>query len=84
MEKKEYEELFRKVEGKLFGYKKLEGIIEKITLDIEEVKNNYRGCGAIRYEERNGATYNISRTVENEVIKKEQRINYLEYDGLSY
>ena len=79
MTKEEYSELFRKTEGKLFDYKRIKSAIEKIELDIEEIKNEYIGCGAIGYEERTGPTYNISRLVENEVIKKEQRINYLEY-----
>ena len=79
MTKEEYSELFRKTEGKLFDYKRIKSAIEKIELDIEEIKNEYIGCGAIGYEERTGPTNNISRLVENEVIKKEQRINYLEY-----
>ena len=65
MTKEEYNEIFRKTEGKLFDYK--------------NIKNDYRGCGSISYEERTGPTFNISRSVENEVIKKEERINYLEY-----
>lgn len=79
MTKEEYNDLFRKTEGKLFDYKNIKNEIEAIDLEIENIKNDYRGCGAISYEERTGATYNISRSVENEVIKKEERINYLEY-----
>lgn len=79
MTKEEYKELFRKTEGKLFGYKNIENDIEAIEIEIENIKNDYIGCGAISYEEKTGPTYNISRVVENEVIKKEQRINYLEY-----
>ena len=79
MTKEEYSELFRKTEGKLFDYKNIKNEIEAIDLEIENIKNDYRGCGAISYEERTGPTYNISRSVENEVIKKEERINYLEY-----
>lgn len=79
MTKEEYNELFRKTEGKLFDYKNMKNEIEAIDLEIENIKNDYRGCGAISYEERTGLTYNISRSVENEVIKKEERINYLQY-----
>ena len=79
MTKEEYNELFRKTEGKLFDYKNIKNEIEAIELEIENIKNDYRGCGAISYEERTGPTYNISRSVENEVIKKEERINYLQY-----
>ena len=79
MTKEEYNELFRKTEGKLFDYKNIKNEIEAIDLEIEDIKNDYIGCGAISYEERTGPTYNISRSVENEVIKKEERINYLQY-----
>ena len=79
MTKEEYNEIFRKTEGKLFDYKNIKNEIEAIELEIENIKNDYRGCGSISYEERTGPTFNISRSVENEVIKKEERINYLEY-----
>lgn len=74
MDKKE---LFKKVEGKLHNYKYLEMQINNIELDIKKEKMEYRGCGAISYDERTGVTYNISRTVENEVISKEKRISKL-------
>ncbi|MBZ6007549.1 hypothetical protein K1514_16785 [Paraclostridium bifermentans] len=74
MDKKE---LFKKVEGKLYNYKYLEMQINNIELDIKKEKMKYRGCGAISYDERVGVTYNISRTVENEVIAKEKRISKL-------
>lgn len=74
MDKKE---LFKKVEGKLHNYKYLEIQINNIELDIKKEKMEYRGCGAISYDERTGVTYNISRTVENEVISKEKRISKL-------
>ena len=61
-------ELFKKVEGRLYNYKNLELQINNLELDIEQEKNDYRGCGSRSYDERTGLTYNISRTVENEVI----------------
>lgn len=74
---KDKKELFKKVEGRLHKYKKLEAQIRNLELEIEREKNDYRGCGAINYDERTGVTYNISRTVENEVIAKEKRIGKL-------
>lgn len=73
----EKNKLFRKVEGRLHNYKNLEMQIRNLELDIEQEKNEYRGCGAISYDERTGVTYNISRSVENEVIAKEKRIGKL-------
>lgn len=71
MEKKE---LFKKVEGRLHNYKFLEAQISNIELDIKKEKLEYRGCGAISYDERTGVTYNISRSVEKEVMAKEKKI----------
>ena len=65
-------ELFKKVEGRLYNYKNLELQINNLELDIEQEKNDY--SGSISYDEKTGVTYNISRTVENEVIVKEKRI----------
>lgn len=74
---KDKKELFKKVEGRLHNYKNLEVQIRNLELDIEKEKADYRGCGAISYDEHTGVTYNISRTVENEVIAKEKRIGKL-------
>ena len=69
--------LFRETEARLHNYKYLEIQINSLELDIEREKNDYRGCGAISYDERSGVTYNINRSVENEVIAKEKRIGKL-------
>lgn len=79
MDKKE---LFKKVEGRLHNYKYLQIKINNLELDIEKEKNDYRGCGAISYDEKTGVTYNISRSVENEVIAKEKRIGKLMQEKL--
>ena len=69
--------LFIETEARLHNYKYLEIQINSLELDIEQIKNDYRGCGAISYDERTGVTYNINRSVENEVIAKEKRIGKL-------
>lgn len=74
------EELFKQVEGRMHNYKYLDIKIKNLELSIEEENNNYRGCGAISYDERSGVTYNISRSVENEVIAKEKKIGKLTKD----
>ena len=77
MDKKE---LFKKVEGRLYSYKNLDIEIKSIELEIEDVQNEFLGCGSIEYGERTGVTYNINRTVENEVVKREKelmRLNHL-------
>lgn len=74
---KDKKKLFRETECRLHNYKYLEIQIKNLELDIEREKNEYRGCGAISYDERTGVTYNINRSVENEVIAKEKRIGKL-------
>ena len=66
--------LFRETEARLHHDKYLEIQINSLELDIEQIKNDYRGCGAISYDERTGVTYNINRSVENEVIAKEKKL----------
>ena len=69
---KDKKELFRETEARLRNYKYLDTKIKNLVLDIESEKNNYKGYSAISYEERTGATYNISRSVENEIIEKDK------------
>lgn len=69
--------LFIETEARLHNYKYLDIQIKNLELDIENEKNDYRGCGAISYDERTGVTYNINRSVENEVIAKENKIGNL-------
>lgn len=80
MTKEEFNRLYKKTEGKLFSYKKILDDINVIDLEIAKVDNDYAGCSGISYDsEKTGKTYNISNSVEQEVIRKEERINYLQY-----
>ena len=80
MTKEEFNRLYKKTEGKLFSYKKILDDINVIDLEIAKVDNDYVGCSGISYDsEKTGKTYNISNSVEQEVIRKEERINYLQY-----
>lgn len=80
MTKEVFNRLYKKTEGKLFNYKKIIDDINVIDLEIARVDNDYVGCIGISYDnEKTGKTYNISNSVEQEVIRKEKRINYLQY-----
>lgn len=68
---------FKKIEAMLYNYKQTEVEIKNIDLDIEEVRNEYMGVGAMVYGERTSSTNKISSSVENEIEYKENRINYL-------
>ncbi len=65
-------ELFRKTEGLLYDYNNLVTQIELLKMDIEDMKREYAGCGAIEYKEKTGGTNKFNSSVENEVLEKER------------
>lgn len=80
MTKEDFDNYYKKTEGRLFNYKKILNDIEMIDLEIAQIENEYVGCSGISYDsEKTGKTYNISKSVEQEIIRKEERINYLKY-----
>jgi len=68
---------FRKTEAILYDYPQLEAEIRCLELEINNIKNNYEGCGAIAYEERTQATNKFNSSVENEIINKEKELKRL-------
>lgn len=64
----------KKIEGKLYNFNRMKAEVEYLKLEIEEIENDYKGCGAIGYDEKTGETYNISNPVENEILRKEKEI----------
>lgn len=71
---------FRKTEAILYSYPQLEAEIKCLELEINNIKNNYEGCGAIAYEERTQSTNKFNSAVENEVINKEKELIRLNRD----
>ena len=69
--------IFRKTEAILYSYPQLEAEIRCLELEINNIKNNYEGCGAIGYEERTQATNKFNSSVENEILNKEKEIKIL-------
>lgn len=74
---------FKVMEGMLYNYKTMQQQINNLKLEIEYLKNNYSGCGSIGYSERSGSTNEFKSTVENEIIKKEKKIERLQRE-ISY
>ncbi|HGM1124406.1 RNA polymerase subunit sigma [Clostridioides difficile] len=66
--------LFSSAEGKLYSYKKAKAEIEKIGIDIEIIKNDYRRCSGIEIKEKSSRTYNTKSVVEIEVEEKERKV----------
>lgn len=68
---------FRRVEAMLYNYKNTLAEIKILKRDLEILENDYRGTGAISYEEKTGKTNAFSSEVENEVIKRVEKIQRL-------
>lgn len=70
---------YRKTEAWLYNYKNLAGAIRQCDIQIQQIKEDIRGCGAIRYDgDKLSKSYNISKSVENEVIERERRIEEIQ------
>ena len=68
---------FKKVESMLNDYGRTKAEIKNIHIEIEEVKNDYTGCGSISYEERPAPTNSFNSRVENETIAKDMKLEQL-------
>lgn len=68
---------FKIVEAMLYNYKNILAEIKILSRDLEILENDYRGTGAISYEEKTGKTNAFSSEVENEVIKRVEKIQRL-------
>ncbi|MEG2412587.1 MAG: RNA polymerase subunit sigma [Clostridium sp.] len=67
-------ENYRKVESMLHNYHKNKAEIKNLKLDLEVLENDYRGIGSISYEERTQSTNAFSSSVENEIVKRDEKI----------
>lgn len=68
---------FKKVESMLYNYKNTKAEINILKRDLEILENDYKGTSAISYDEKTQSTNSFSSTVENEVIKRAERIQQL-------
>lgn len=71
-------DIFKSTEGVLYNYQLLKAEIHNLELEIEELKDDYQGVGAISYEEKSGPTNKVTSSIENEILHKEKLINNLE------
>lgn len=68
------ENLYKKVEGMLYHYTSNKIRIENRKIDLEELENDYRGIGCIGYEEHTSPTNKFNSNVENEIVKRDEKI----------
>jgi len=68
---------YRKTEGVLYNYKTIKAEIENLELEIAEIESEYRGCGAITYEEKIWPTNKFNFSVENEMLSKRKIVDRL-------
>lgn len=68
---------FKYVEAMLYNYKNTIAEIKILKRDLEILENDYRGVGSIGFEEKSGPTNSFNSDVENEVIKRAEKIQRL-------
>ena len=68
---------FKYVEAMLYNYKNTIAEIKILKKDLEILENDYRGVGSIGCEEKSGPTNAFNSNVENEVIKRAEKIQRL-------
>ncbi len=69
---------YKAVETLLYNYKVMHAEIKNIDLEIAELENEYKGCGAISYEEKVDPTNKFNSSVENEIIARRYKPEQLE------
>ncbi len=69
---------YKKTEWLLYNYKKLKAEVKNIEIEIENIENTYVGASAMDPTQESSKTNKINSMVENEVLDKEERIEYLE------
>lgn len=70
----EEKDIFKKTEGVLFNYNIIKAEIHNLMIEIDEIKDEYDGVGAISYEEKSGPTNKIGDSVAAEVMNKDRMI----------
>ncbi|WP_461206911.1 RNA polymerase subunit sigma [Clostridium sp. DL1XJH146] len=65
---------YKKVEAMLYNYNSNKVKIKNLELEIESLDNDYRGAGAITYEEKSAPTNKFNSCVENEVVKRDEKL----------
>ncbi|WP_070000042.1 sigma factor-like helix-turn-helix DNA-binding protein [Cellulosilyticum sp. I15G10I2] len=70
---------YKEIEDMLYGYNDIKAEIRDIELDIESFENEYTGlsAGCLTAIKASTSTYKFNSIIENEVINKEQKLNYL-------
>lgn len=65
---------YRKIEGLLFSYPKIQIEIKNLRIDIEEIKDVMAIHGASDAPKASTPTYAFNSSVENEVIQREEKL----------
>nr|WP_307895937.1 hypothetical protein [Clostridium botulinum] len=70
---------YKKTENLLNDYIKIKSEIDNLQIEIEDIKLEYKGVGAMSYEEKSTPTNAFNSNVENEIINKEKLLEKLNY-----
>lgn len=76
---KEKNKLFSEVEGKLYNYNNMKVKLNSYRVDLEYLKSSYEGCKGKAYTSTTSKTNNFYSSVENELVRKEEKIQDLKF-----
>lgn len=76
---KEKDKLFSDTEGKLYNYNNMKVKLNSYRIDLEYLENNYEGCKGKFYINTTSKTNNFYSSVENELVRKEEKIRDLKF-----
>lgn len=69
--------IFSEVEGKLYDYNNMKGKLNSYKIDLEYLKSDYEGTKGKSYTNISSKTNNFYSSVENELVRKEEKIRDL-------
>lgn len=75
--KKTNNQEYKYIENMLINYRKNIAMIKNLELEIEEMKNDYKGCEGLIYSQKSCHTYKISNPVLKEVEHREEKLEKL-------
>lgn len=68
---------YKRVEAMLYNYKNTKAEIKILNNDLEILENDYDGVRGLSYNEKSGQTNKFNSDVENEVMKRLNKIQKL-------
>ena len=76
----ENKDSYKRIERRLYSYKVNITRVKILDDEIQKELNNFHSVGAMTYEERITSSNKVNSSVENEVIRREEKIKRLQQE----